>query len=69
MKWSMFLHVLSAVASALASLALLGAWMAGDKMMMGFSQGHLFNDATVLFLAAISFGVGTLIHQNLEHHK
>ncbi len=67
MKWSIFLHFLAALAAVLGSLALVGAWVAGDTgSVLGFSQAHLFSDASSLLLVSIACGIGTLIHHNLE---
>ena len=50
--------------------ALLGAWLAGeDGAFLGFSQSHLFNDAIVLQLIAISAGICALYRRQLEHDR
>jgi len=70
MKWSMILHGVSAVTGILGLLAILGAWIEGQPGtffgLSGLPQGHLYNDATVLLLASIAFGIGTLIHREKE---
>ena len=69
MKWSTILHGVSAIAGIVGALALVGAWLAGNATFLGFTQGHLFNDAQTLLLASIAFGLGTLIHQKEEEKK
>lgn len=66
MKWSETLHWITAISLTFGALSLLGAWLAGKGTFVGFTQQHLFTDATNLFLLSIATGVGTLIHQNLE---
>lgn len=66
MKWSEILHWVSVIASIFGALSLLGAWLAGKGTFVGFTQQHLFSDATNLLLLSIATGVGTLVHQNLE---
>ena len=62
MKWAPILHGISAISGVTGALALIGAWIAGTGTFLGFSQGHLYNDATGLLLTSIAFGLGTLIH-------
>lgn len=67
MKWSPILHGVSAVSGILGLLSIIGAWLARESgTVLGLSQGHLYNDATVLLLASVAFGVGTLIHRAKE---
>ena len=49
----------------LAVLALVGAWISGATggILLGWSQQHLFNDATVLALLGIGFLVDSFIHR------
>lgn len=69
MKWSPMLHNAAVVVIAVGVLALLGAWLAGEEgRILGLSQGHLFSDATVLFLLGITLQLGTLIHRDIERH-
>lgn len=53
------------VALLLAVLALIGAWISGATggILFGWSQQHLFNDATVLALLGIGFLVDGFIHR------
>ena len=67
MKKSSFIHGVSIVAGIWSVLGLLAAWIAGDGgTAFGFSQSHLFNDAIVLQLIAISGGVCALYRRQLE---
>jgi len=67
MKWSPILHGVSATTGILGVLALIGAWIAtANTSFLGLSEEHLFNDAIVLLLGSIAFGIGTLIHQSEE---
>ena len=67
MKLSKVIHLISILVGILGALALLGAWIAGDEgAFLGFSQGHLFNDAIVLQLIAIAASVCTLVRIQLE---
>ena len=66
MKWSPTLHGISAISGITGALALIGAWIAGTETFLGFSQGHLYNDAMGLLLVSIAFGLGTLMHMWLE---
>ena len=46
---------------------MIGAWVANSgKTILGLSEAHLYSDAVVLFLGAIAFGIGTLIHHRTE---
>ena len=67
MKYSTIIHGASIVFGIWGGLALIGAWLAGDGgSFLGFSQQHLYNDAIVLQLIAISAGVCTLVRRQLE---
>ena len=67
MKKSSLMHWISIVTGIWGALALLAAWVAGDGgTAFGFSQSHLFNDAIVLQLIAISAGVCALYRRQLE---
>ncbi len=67
MKKSSFIHGVSIVSGIWGALAMLAAWFAGeDGTFWGFSQAHLFNDAMVLQLIAISAGVCALYRRQLE---
>ncbi len=48
----------------LALLALIGAWITQltGRLLLGMSQQHLFNDATVLSLFCIAGLVDALVH-------
>ena len=67
MKKSIFIHGVSIVAGIAGALALLGAWIAGDGgTAFGFSEAHLWNDAIVLQLIAISGGICAIYRRDLE---
>ncbi|HZX49684.1 MAG TPA: hypothetical protein VFE94_00860 [Candidatus Paceibacterota bacterium] len=67
MKKSSLMHWTSIVTGIWGALALLAAWVAGEGgTAFGFSQSHLFNDAIVLQLIAISAGVCALYRRQLE---
>lgn len=67
MKCSPILHGISAIMGIVGFLALIGAWIATTQgSFLGLSEEHLFNDVKGLFLGAIAFGIGTLIHQHDE---
>ena len=81
MKWSPILHAIAAIAGILGALALLSFWfgLASGTTFLGNTPEHAYKDgvfasfayrdATVLFLASIAFGIGTLIHQKEEEKK
>jgi len=69
MKWSGILHRISAVAGIIGILALVAAWIAGSGTFFGQTQAHFFEDAKILLLASIAFGIGTLIHLKEEGRK
>lgn len=61
------MHGTSIVTGIWSALALLAAWIAGEGgTAFGFSQSHLFNDAIVLQLIAISAGICALYRRQLE---
>ncbi len=67
MKKSSFIHGVSIVAGIWGALALLAAWVAGEGgAAFGSSQQHLYNDAIVLQLIAISAGVCALYRRQIE---
>ena len=67
MKWSPVLHGISAVSGILGIVALVVFWLASwNEGVRVFSSEHAWRDAVALFLAAIAFGIGTLIHQREE---
>jgi len=67
MKKSSLIHGVSIVTGIWSAMALLAAWIAGaEGTALGFSQAHLFNDAIVLQLIAISAGVCALYRLHLE---
>lgn len=66
MKLFEFLHNAAIVSGSLGVLAILGAWWlqwTGQLDIYGLSQGHLYNDAVVLLLAAIWFMTGAFWHK------
>jgi len=72
MKWSPLLHGVSAIAGILGVLVLLGWWIALAKAVgfsTMFSPEHMYDDAVVLLLVSIAFGIATLIHQQQESNK
>ncbi|OHA27318.1 MAG: hypothetical protein A3D56_01190 [Candidatus Taylorbacteria bacterium RIFCSPHIGHO2_02_FULL_45_35] len=70
MKKSSFIHGVSIVAGIWGGLALIGAWLAGDKgTTLGFSQLHCFYDAIVLELISISAGVCAVYRRQLERES
>ena len=61
------MHWTSIVTGIWGALALLAAWAAGETgTIFGFSQQHLYNDAIVLQLIAISASVCALYRRQLE---
>ena len=70
MKWSPTLHLLTIISGIAGSLAILGAWFAGEGgKVLGLSETHLFSDATVLLLLSISLAIGVLIHRDQEKER
>jgi len=69
MKWSPILHGVSAIAGIVGILTLLGWWIVLAKTVgfsKMFSPEHMYDDAVVLLLVSIAFGIGTLIHLRQE---
>lgn len=67
MKLSKLIHLISILVGIAGAFCLFGAWIAGERgTFLGFSQGHLFNDAIVLELIAIAASVCTLTRIQLE---
>jgi len=70
MKKSSLIHGAAIVTGIWSALALLVAWIAGEGgTAFGFSQQHLYNDAIVLQLIAISAGVCALYRRQLERES
>ena len=70
MKWIPILHNIAFIAGILGVLSLVAAWIAGfNGSFFGLSEAHFFEDAKTLLLVSITFGIGTLIHQNEERRK
>jgi len=68
-KWSPILHGIAAVSGVVGALALLSWWillLATEGFSLFLSPEHAYNDAVILFLASIAFGIGALVHQNKE---
>lgn len=68
-KWSPILHWVSLIAAILGVVAFIGASFAAltGGPIIGLSEEHLFNDTASLLLLSIAFGIGTLIHMQLEN--
>ena len=69
MKWSPILHGIAAVTGVVGAGTVIGWWIvlaktAGFSTM--FSPEHMYDDAVVLLLVSIAFGIGALVHQNQE---
>lgn len=57
------MHWLARILGIWGGLALVGAWLAGESgTALGFSQQHLYNDAIVLTLIAISALLCALVY-------
>lgn len=70
MNWAPILHALSVIAGFGGFLAVIGVWVTQQgREFLGLSQEHLFNDAIVLFLAAIVLALGTIIHGGIPIKK
>jgi len=72
MKWSPILHGVAAFAGVAGAVIVIGWWIVLAKTVgfsTMFSPEHMYDDAVVLLLASIAFGIGTLIHQNNEKRK
>lgn len=67
MKKSSFIHGVSIVTGIWGTVALIGAWLAGQNgAIFGFSQQHGFFDAIALELISISAGVCAFFRRQLE---
>ena len=67
MKWSPILHGIAAISGILGFLALIVWWvMLFREGVSPFSAEHLYDDAIVLLLLSIAFGIGALVHQQKE---
>ena len=69
MKWSGILHNVASISGVLGVLALVAAWIVGSGTFFGQTQAHFFEDAKILLLVSIAFGIGTLIHLKGEGRK
>lgn len=72
MKWSSILHGISAISGVVGFLALIVWWIVlalRDGFSTMFSPEHIYDDAVVLLLLSIAFGIGTLIHQREENNN
>ncbi len=79
MEWSNILHQFAATFGIGGAIVLVIYWLSLLRVnwpngiigteggsFMGFSSKHLFKDTVLLFLGSIAFGIGALIHQNIE---
>ena len=68
MKWSPVLHAVAAITGVLGMLALLSYWfgLVTGSTFLGNTPEHAYDDAVALLLVSIGFGIGTLIHMQLE---
>ncbi len=65
MNWSKLLHAIAAVTGIVGAGALVWWWVAlaqDEGFSFMFTPEHLYDDARILFLASIAFGIGALIH-------
>ncbi|KKR09762.1 MAG: hypothetical protein UT37_C0011G0019 [Parcubacteria group bacterium GW2011_GWA2_39_18] len=70
MKKSSIMHWIARIIGVWGGLSLVGAWIAGESgAVLGFSQQHLYNDAIVLTLIAISSLVCTLVYLQEEKNQ
>ena len=70
MKWSSILRGIAALTGIFGVITIFGAWIAGTSgAFLSFSQEYIYNNATVLLLASIAFGIGTLIHTSEEQQQ
>lgn len=70
MKKSSLMHGSSILTGTLGALALMGAWLAGENgATLGFSRSHLFNDAIILQLIAISAGICASYRREIERES
>lgn len=63
MKWSNILHWIAAISGVLGLIFFLAGVF---NIPFGISRSNLFNDAPILLLISIAFGIGTLTHLKLE---
>lgn len=69
-KWSPLLHWIAFVSGILGVLSLISAWIATPTgAFMGFTVQHWFFDTISLLLISVAFGIGALIHMNLEKKR
>ena len=67
MKRSTLMHGVSIVTGIWGTLALIGAWIAGEGgTIWGFTYQHCINDAIILILISISAGVCALYRRQIE---
>ena len=67
MKKSVLIHAVSIAGGILGALALVAAWVAGDRgTILGLSQAHLYQDAINLQLIAVSGGVCAIYRRQVE---
>lgn len=69
MKWSPILHGIAAITGVVGAATVIGWWIVLAKTVgfsTMFSPEHMYDDAVVLLLVSIAFGIGTLIHQRQE---
>ena len=65
MKWSKILHGIAALAGLVGLAVMVLWWIAlarAEGLSSMFTPEHMYDDARILFLASIAFGVGALIH-------
>jgi len=69
MKWSPILHGVAAF-TGIAGAGVVILWWVTLARIDGLSSmltpEHMYDDARILFLASIAFGIGALIHMKLE---
>ena len=79
MEWSKTLHLISAISGVGGAIILVIYWISLSMVkwpnniigtdrgsFMGFTSKHLFRDAQLLLLVSVAFGIGALVHQNIE---
>lgn len=69
MKWSPILHGIAAVTGVVGAGVVVWWWITlarTEGFSFMFTTEHMYDDARILFLASIAFGIGTLIHMKLE---
>jgi len=65
MKWSRILHAIAALTGIVGAASVVLWWVAlarTEGLSFMFTPEHMYDDAQILFLASIAFGIGTLIH-------